>query len=252
MWPAVMLGALPVALSTGLPLWAAVLTALGNAAGPALAAESLRRHGLHTNLDRRQDLWRFGLGAGAATLISATHGTCWLVLSGALPWTLAPAAWASWWLGDLMGVIVVGVPLLTASRATLRRAFGDWRWVPGLLLAGGSVAGAWFSFRGQPGVVSPLLFLPYLLLGWLALRSGVFAASATVLFDETNVLDFHRLFDGFCHVVHGEGGDGDGCEGFHFDAGFAGHFGSGGDDHAGERVVKCEIHIHFGERERMT
>ncbi|HOY33824.1 MAG TPA: EAL domain-containing protein [Piscinibacter sp.] len=181
MWPAVMLGALPVALSTGLPLWAAVLTALGNAAGPALAAESLRRHGLHTNLDRRQDLWRFGLGAGAATLISATNGTCWLVLSGALPWTLAPAAWASWWLGDLMGVIVVGVPLLTASRATLRRAFGDWRWVPGLLLAGGSVAGAWFSFRGQPGVVSPLLFLPYLLLGWLALRSGVFAASATVL-----------------------------------------------------------------------
>lgn len=141
MWPAVMLGALPVALSTGLPLWAAVLTALGNAAGPALAAESLRRHGLHTNLDRRQDLWRFGLGAGAATLISATNGTCWLVLSGALPWTLAPAAWASWWLGDLMGVIVVGVPLLTASRATLRRAFGDWRWVPGLLLAGGSVAG---------------------------------------------------------------------------------------------------------------
>ena len=181
LWPAVVLGALPVALSNDLPLWTACLLALGNAAGPALAAEATRRLGLHANLDRRQDLWLFGTAAAAATLFTATNGVCWLVFSGALPWTSALLAWAYWWLGDAMGVIVVGVPLLTVSHATLRRAFADWRWLPGAVLAGAALAGCWLAFRGAPGAVSPLLFLPYLLLGWLALRSGIFAASATVL-----------------------------------------------------------------------
>lgn len=181
LWPAVVLGALPVALSTGLPPWTAVLLALGNAAGPALAAEGLRRHGLHPQLDRRQDLWLFAFAAAAATLLTATNGVCWLVLGGALRWTAAPLAWAYWWLGDLMGVIVVGVPLLAATRETMRRAFADRHWLPGALLAGGAVLGGWLAFRGAAGTISPLLFLPYLLLGWLAMRSGVFAASATVL-----------------------------------------------------------------------
>ncbi|WP_298824806.1 GGDEF domain-containing phosphodiesterase [uncultured Piscinibacter sp.] len=181
LWPAVVLGALAVALSTGLPLWTATLLALGNAAGPALAAEGLLRHGLHPQLDRRQDLWLFAVSAAAATLLSATNGACWLVMSGTLPWKAAPLAWAYWWLGDLMGVIVVGVPLLTATRVTVRRALAGRHWLPGTLLAGGAVLGGWLAFRGAAGSISPLLFLPYLLLGWLAMRSGVFAASATVL-----------------------------------------------------------------------
>jgi diguanylate cyclase (GGDEF)-like protein/PAS domain S-box-containing protein len=181
LWPAIVLGALPVAMSTGVPLWAAVLMAMGSAAGPAIAAEAMRRLGLHANLDRRQDLWLFGTGAAAATLLTATNGVCWLVLSGAMPWASAPLAWSYWWLGDAMGVVVVGVPLLTASRATLRRAMAGRRWLPGLLLAGSTLVGGWLAFHGAPGAVSPLLFLPYLLLGWLALRSGIFAASVTVL-----------------------------------------------------------------------
>jgi diguanylate cyclase (GGDEF)-like protein len=181
LWPAVALGALPVALSTGLPSWTAALVALGNAASTALAAEALRRHGLHPELDRRQDLRLLGVAAVAATLLAATNGVCWLVLAGALPWTSAMGAWAYWWLGDLMGVIVVGVPLLTISRSTLERALGQRFRVASVLLATGAVLGAWLAFRGPAGSLSPLLFLPYLLLSWLALRSGVFAASGGVL-----------------------------------------------------------------------
>ncbi|MGD9834939.1 MAG: MASE1 domain-containing protein, partial [Piscinibacter sp.] len=181
LWPAVALGALLVALSTGLPLWTATLLALGNSAGPALAADALRRHGLHPALDRRHDLRLLGLGAVAGTLITALNGTTWLLLSGTLPWSSALPALAYWWVGDLMGVIVVGVPLLTASRGTLQRAFDERQRLGSAALAGGALLGAWLAFRGAPGAVSPLLFLPYLLLGWLALRSGVFAASASTL-----------------------------------------------------------------------
>lgn len=181
LWPAVALGALLLALSTGLPLWTATLIALGNAAGMAIAAQALRRHGLHPALDRRHDLRLLGLGAVAATMVTAINGVTWLLLGGALPWSSALPAWAYWWVGDLMGVIVVGVPLLTASRSTLQRAFAERQRVLSAGLAGGALLGVWLAFRGAPGAVSPLLFLPYLLLGWLALRSGVFAASATTL-----------------------------------------------------------------------
>ena len=181
LWPAVALGALLVALSTGLPLWTATLLAIGNAAGPALAAEALRRHGLHAALDRRHDLRLLGLGALAGTLLTALNGVTWLLLSGTLPWSSALPALGYWWVGDLMGVIVVGVPLLTASRGTLRRAFAERERIGSAALAGGALIGAWLAFRGAPGAVSPLLFVPYLLLSWLALRSGVFAASASTL-----------------------------------------------------------------------
>ena len=48
-------------------------------------------------------------------------------------------------------------------------------------LAAGTLLSTWLAFRGEAGGVSPLLFLPYLLLGWLALRTGVFTASVTML-----------------------------------------------------------------------
>ncbi len=179
LWPAVAVAALLVALSTGLPFWTAALVALGNGLAMALAAGLLRRLGMHPALDRRQDLRLLGLGAIGVAALTATNGVLWLLLGGGLPAHAAPRAWAYWWLGDLMGVIVVGVPLLTVSRRRLANLLS-----PGLrsaVLAVAAIATTWFGFRAEGSGVSPLLFLPYLLLGWLALRSGVFTASATML-----------------------------------------------------------------------
>ncbi|HNJ83293.1 MAG TPA: EAL domain-containing protein [Piscinibacter sp.] len=179
LWPAVALAALLVALSTGAPLWTATLLALGNGGAMALAAATLRRFGMHPALDRRHDLRLLALGAVGAAALTASNGVFWLILGGALPLSAATRAWAYWWLGDLMGVIVVGVPLLTISRHTLARLLS-----PGLrsaALAAGTLLSTWLAFRGEAGGVSPLLFLPYLLLGWLALRTGVFTASVTML-----------------------------------------------------------------------
>ena len=185
LWPAIWLGALMVELSTGAPSWTAAMIAFGNTLGPALAAWVLQRDGLHVELDRRRDLWLFGaVGIGFAMLVTASNGAFWLAASGVIMWSAVPQTWATWWLGDAMGALVVSIPLLTMSGASLRQAFGDWRWVPTTLLAVGTLASAALAALvggGGGAMQSPLFFLPHLLLCWLAARSGLFAASTTAL-----------------------------------------------------------------------
>ena len=184
-WPGVWLGSLAVALSVGTPLWLAVLISFGNTLGPLLGAWVLQRDGLHAELDRRRDLWLFGsIGVGFAMVITASNGTFWLAAGGLIGWTDVPKAWMNWWLGDAMGALVVGIPLLTLSRASWRQATRDWRWVPTGLLAIGTIASpalASLFAGGEHAVQSPLFFVPHLLLCWLAARSGLFAASTTAL-----------------------------------------------------------------------
>ena len=184
-WPAVWLAALALGLSTGSALWLAVLIAFGNTLGPLLGAWVLQRDGLHTQLDRRRDLWLFGsVGIGFSMAVTASNGTFWLAAAGHLAWRELPTAWLYWWLGDAMGALVVGIPLLTLTHSAWRQATHDWRWLPTLLIAIGCLAAAALTtlFNGSTRAVqSPLFFLPHLLLCWLAVRSGLFAASVTGL-----------------------------------------------------------------------
>jgi len=184
LWPGVWLAALALALGNGLPFWAAAPLALGNALSPALAAWALRRRGFHVGLDRRRDLRALVTAIAGAMLLNAGNGCFWLALADAVPWTGLPQVLLARWFGDVIGALIVGVPLLTLSHAALQQAVGGWRWLSGALLAGLTVAGGLFAFvlpASLPGVWSPLLFLPYLLLGWLTVRSGIFAASCAVL-----------------------------------------------------------------------
>ena len=84
------------------------------------------------------------------------------------------------------------------SRASLRQAFDQWRWLPTGLLALGTLASA--ALAGAVSGTSarcksPLFFVPHLLLCWMAARSGLFAASATalVLIAGTVVATLHGL-----------------------------------------------------------
>ncbi|MEO8807722.1 MAG: diguanylate cyclase, partial [Burkholderiaceae bacterium] len=204
-WPGVFIGATLVALSGGKPFWLAAMIAAGNTLGPTLAALALRREGLHVALDRRRDLWLFGaIGAAASTLLTASNGSFWLAVSGSIGWADAPRAWAYWWLGDAIGALVVGIPLLTYSRSALRWALGEWRWVVTALLSLGVVGSGALAFA-QAGnrltAPSLLVFLPHLLLCWLAVRSGLFVASTSamlligtvVLSTTTSLAAFPRL-----------------------------------------------------------
>jgi diguanylate cyclase (GGDEF)-like protein/PAS domain S-box-containing protein len=185
LWPGLFAGALAVAAWEGAPRVAALPIAAGNTIVVWSTVLLLRRLGFRPQLDRRRDLWLLvSLGAGASTLLAATNGVGWLLVEGLLTWPRVPAAWSQWWLRDAMGVLMVGVPLLTWAPASARQAFGGWRGPITLLLVATVMA------SGAAGLLSPgeaasrltlLVFVPPVLLCWLAIRSGIALASTTVL-----------------------------------------------------------------------
>ena len=191
LWPGVFVGAFATALDAGVAPWLAATIALGNTLGPALGALVLQRDGFDPALTRRRDVWRFALiGLGLALAVSTSNSVFWRVASGQVDWALAPSAWLHGWLGDAASALVFGLPLMTASRGAFRTlAFGP-RWWPSALLglaawasvalATGGAAGAGggtFDAIGATALPSPLLFVTPVLLGWLAARSGLLAAS---------------------------------------------------------------------------
>ena len=184
MWPAIALSAAAVCIGDGLSPLLALALAAGHTAGPVGAAWGLRRLGLHHALDRREDVWHLCLiGVAAATLFAATNAALCLFVSGTVGPVRLPAVWLHGWLGDAVGTLLLAVPLLTLSRSMLNRAFSEWHGLPTLLLGTATLASGLLAFApgADNGGLSPLIFVPHLLLCWLAVRSGIFAASATVL-----------------------------------------------------------------------
>ena len=184
-WPGVFAGAFGVSMATGSSPGLALMIAVGNTLGPALATLLLSRDGLHTDLDRRRDVMLYAvIGVGFGMLVTATNGAFWLAAVDRIAWAEVPRTWAHWWLGDALSALVVGVPLLTCNRAAWRQATAQWGWLPSTMLLLGIVGSAALALAlstRELASLSPLLFLPHLLLCWLAMRSGLFAASASAL-----------------------------------------------------------------------
>ena len=114
LWPGVALAAFAVNLPINANGLAAAATAAGNTLAPLVAASLLLRVGFRREIDRLWDAVHIVfLGALLSTLISASVGAGTLVVSGALSAHEFPAAWAVWWTGDAMGVLVVAPFLLS-------------------------------------------------------------------------------------------------------------------------------------------
>lgn len=183
--PGLWVGAFAVPLSAGAPTWLAAMIAVGNVGGPWAAARWLRRAGFNPRLEQRRDLWLLiGAGGCGATVISAASGAAWLTIAGSISTLALPATGLQWWMGDLLGVLVAGVPLLTLSRRGLSQAFGPTRRLQSgtLLLATAlALAAALVAPRSLGLGAAALLLLPPLLLCTLAMRSGLATAAAAVL-----------------------------------------------------------------------
>jgi diguanylate cyclase (GGDEF)-like protein/PAS domain S-box-containing protein len=185
MAPAVYVGAVAATASLGGPLWVALLVGVGNTAGTWLAALLLRRWGFDDRLLRRRDVSIFVAAVVLGMLVTSLNGVVWLRVAGAPDAVRFGQAWLSWMVGDAVGALLAGVPLIAWSRHGATQAFRGRAGIGNLVLQAVVLACGLAVFSAWPAkdsaLVFPLLALPFFLLALLALRGGVIASSIGVL-----------------------------------------------------------------------
>ena len=185
MAPAVWLAAVAANASIGGPLWIAVFVGAGNTVGTLLAARLLRRWGFDDRLLHRRDILVFLAAILLGMAVTSLNGVLWLVVAGAPEATRVLPAWAGWFVGDAVGALLAGVPLIAWRRERVAEAFGGRAGLRNLALLSIVAACGLTTFSSWLGrdsaFVYPLLALPFFLLALLAVRGGVIAASIGVL-----------------------------------------------------------------------
>ncbi|MBZ5625446.1 MAG: MASE1 domain-containing protein [Acidobacteriia bacterium] len=189
-WPAILLAAFLVNLTTAGNAATCLGIALGNTLEGVVGAFLVNRFARGREVfDRQENIIRFVILAGmGSTMVSATMGVTSLALGGLARWSRYGSIWSDWWLGDMAGVLVVAPALVLWSTRPMTR------WRPpvseatvlllGLVLVGLSVFGGILP----PAATDYPLFLciPFLL--WASFRfTQRQAATATLLLSSITI-----------------------------------------------------------------
>jgi PAS domain S-box-containing protein len=185
LWPAVWLGATLVNAMTGVSPVIATSIGIGNTLEALLGAFLLRRVAdYHGPFEHVRQVFNFVLFAGVSCLIAATVGTTGLYLEGLLDGLSYLSNWWTWWLGDVVGILVM-TPLLLAwgrrFQITWRpRLSGEILCFYGLLLTVGQmVFGQWLP---SP-ITKPLAYLliPFILWATFRFSQGELVTAIAVI-----------------------------------------------------------------------
>lgn len=189
LWPGVFLGALLVNAATDIGWPAALGIAAGNTLEAVLGVFLLRRvAGFQNGMERLRDgLSLIVFGGLTDTAVAATVGVVSLCLGGSAAWPSFGSLWLEWWIGDMLGVLVVA-PFLLAWSRPLSRPFesrsSSWKRLEAsvlFLLLIFVVQGLFEGWLRKP--LAPF-FHPYMLfplLIWAAIRFGQKGATAATL-----------------------------------------------------------------------
>jgi len=111
-WPAIFAGALLVNLTIAGTIPTSLAIATGNTLEALVGASLIVRYaGGRAVFQRSHNIFKFALFTAFGATISATVGTTSLTLGGLALWPQYSGIWSTWWLGDVVGAIIV-VPLL--------------------------------------------------------------------------------------------------------------------------------------------
>jgi signal transduction histidine kinase len=184
LWPGIFLGAFLANLSANAPPVVALAIATGNTLEALAGVWMLRRiPGFNPNLHRLRDALGLAFfAAGGSPVIAATIGSLSLCLGRLQPWSMLPDLWSVWWLGDLIGDLVVAPPLLTLSAALmLQRRPERLKEAFALIMILAIVDALIFTAHPVTGRTFGLLEFEYLVFPfviWAALRLGPPGTSA--------------------------------------------------------------------------
>jgi signal transduction histidine kinase len=183
MWPGISLGVLLGSLITKAPLNLAAGLALGNTLEAVAAFYCLDKIvGFHREIDRIRDVVGLVLVSLACTTIGATVGTTTLMLTGNGIWQNYWAIWFTWWIGDLLGALVVAPLLLTWTPITNPRA-NRHTYIEGGILLLLVAAFTWFVFSSLPPIGifhQAMIYVIFPFVIWAALRFGQKGATIAI------------------------------------------------------------------------
>ncbi len=183
LWPGISLGVLLGSLMTGAPFSLALGLAVGNTIEALLAVFILKRiFTLHNELDRVQDVISLVIVSLLCTTIGASIGSTTLMMLGFSQWQDFWPIWLTWWIGDLLGALVIA-PLLLAWIASntihpKRRSY-----IEGGILVVLLAVITWFVFSSAPpvGVLhQAMIYVIFPFVIWAALRFGQRGATITI------------------------------------------------------------------------
>lgn len=188
-WPGVATGSflvnVAVAVTTSEPglSWLGLLIAASVAAGSTVqvmvCAGALRRWvGVAQLFESGPAMLAFTGVAAAACLIASTWGVATLNVAGIVDEAQFLDSWQTWWLGDLIGIVVFAPVFLTWRQSLLigRRIWRLGEVTACFLLLAITTAVVFATPPPLAGAASPLTFLPLPCLVWIAFRfrpSGV-------------------------------------------------------------------------------
>ena len=185
-WPAILVGAFVVNITTAGSVATSLAIAVGNTL-EGLAGAYLAERFAHGRrfAERASDIFTFVLLAGlGAPVVSATIGVTTLALAGYASWNAYGSIWLTWWLGDAAGAVILTPALvLWATKPRVRpdvRTIAEACALGALLLAAGVVVFGGGVF-GVPVRNYPLTFITIPPLMWAAFRFGSHGAAAATL-----------------------------------------------------------------------
>jgi len=173
LWPAILVGAFIVNVTTTGHVLTSAAIAVGNTLEAWVGAGLVERfaRGRHA-LVMPRDIFLFTLlGAGLSTAISGTIGNISLCLGGLAPWAGFGRSWCTWWLGDA-GADMVVAPLILLWSANPRPRTDPGHLAEVTVLLAAAVVASLAAFGGLiPGArTMPLAFLCTPVFIWGAFR----------------------------------------------------------------------------------
>lgn len=190
LWPAIFLAAFLVNLTTGAPPAFALGIGVGNTLEALVATFFITRFTKVADfLDHTKDVFIFVLFAGfISTAISATIGVTSLYLGGIVSISSFAQTWLAWWVGDMLGALIIAPLILTWGKNISLQPFklSSSIEVCILILTIVTINGVLFlHLLGYKITSSPIAYVAFLPLLWMTLRFGKKAVTASIFLTAT-------------------------------------------------------------------
>ena len=202
-WPAVLIGAFLVNLTTAGSVVSSAGIAVGNTLEGLLAAYLVNRYANGRDaFEQLRDVFRFAFVAALVSpVVSATFGVVSLCVTGYAQWSDFGPIWLTWWLGDAVGALVVAPLLIIWANDPRPAAWDRGRALELVMFALALALTVLLIFGGLPpflGKAYPTTFLAFPVLVWAAFRFGPrLAAVALVLLSGAAIWGTLRGFGPF-------------------------------------------------------